>query len=131
MNCAPHTVYFCSSQFTSHSRHLAGLTDLYSSDLAGHNSAGPADMAGYNFALAGPADMAGQSSADLAGHSTAGPAVYVRVTADDSHPEYLIGGFEAAADGAKTVQVTNIEWTTGVMDANLACEVTIKTRVKG
>ena len=55
MNCAPHTVYFCSSQFTSHSRHLAVLTDLYSSDLAGHNSAGPADMAGYNFALAGPA----------------------------------------------------------------------------
>ena len=53
------------------------------------------------------------------------------ITADDSHPEYLIGGFEAAADGAKTVQVTNIEWTTGVMDSNLACEVTIKTRVKG
>ena len=65
------------------------------------------------------------------GTPTAGSAVYVRITADDTHPEYLVGGFEAAADGAKTVQVTNIEWTTGVMDSNLACEVTVKTRAKG
>lgn len=65
------------------------------------------------------------------GTPTAGSAVYVRITADDAHPEYLVGGFEAAADGAKTVQVTNIEWTTGVMDSNLACEVTVKTRAKG
>ena len=65
------------------------------------------------------------------GTPTAGSAVYVRITADGAHPEYLVGGFEAAADGAKTVQVTNIEWTTGVMDSNLACEVTVKTRAKG
>ena len=65
------------------------------------------------------------------GTPTAGSAVYVRITADDTHPAYLVGGFEAAADGAKTVQVTNIEWTTGVMDSNLACEVTVKTRAKG
>lgn len=65
------------------------------------------------------------------GTPTAGSAVYVRITADDTHPEYLVGGFEAAADGAKTVQVTNIEWTTGVIDSNLACEVTVKTRAKG
>lgn len=65
------------------------------------------------------------------GTPTAGSAVYVRITADDTHPEYLVGGFEAAADGAKTIQVTNIEWTTGVMDSNLACEVTVKTRAKG
>ena len=65
------------------------------------------------------------------GTPTAGSEVYVRFTADDTHPEYLVGGFEAAADGAKTVQVTNIEWTTGVMDSNLACEVTVKTRAKG
>ena len=65
------------------------------------------------------------------GTPTAGSAVYVRITADGAHPEYLVGGFEAAADGANTVQVTNIEWTTGVMDSNLACEVTVKTRAKG
>lgn len=65
------------------------------------------------------------------GTPAAGSAVYVRITADDDHPEYLVGGFEAAADGAKTVQVANIEWTTGVMDSNLACEVTVKTRAKG
>ena len=58
-------------------------------------------------------------------------SVYVRITADDTHPEYLVGGFEAADDGAKTVQIPNIEWTTGVMDSNLACEVTVKTRAKG
>lgn len=65
------------------------------------------------------------------GTPTAGSAVYVRVVADSSHPEYLIGGFEAVADGSNNVEVTNIEWTTGVIDANLACEVTVKTRVKG
>ena len=65
------------------------------------------------------------------GTPTAGSAVYVRMTADGAHPESLVGGFEAAADGANTVQVTNIEWTTGVMDSNLACEVTVKTRAKG
>lgn len=65
------------------------------------------------------------------GTPKAGDAVYVRITADDTHPEYLVGGFETTSDGAKTVKVTNIEWTTGVMDSNLACEVTVKTRAKG
>lgn len=65
------------------------------------------------------------------GTPKAGNEVYVRITADDTHPEYLVGGFEAVADDAKTVKVTNIEWTTGVMDSNLACEVTVKTRAKG
>lgn len=65
------------------------------------------------------------------GTPTAGSAVYVRITADDTHPEYLVGGFEAAADVDKTIQIPNIEWTTGVMDSNLACEVTVKTRAKG
>lgn len=65
------------------------------------------------------------------GTPAAGSAVYVRITADDTHHEYLVGGFEAAADGDKTVKIPNIEWTTGVMDSNLACEVTVKTRAKG
>lgn len=65
------------------------------------------------------------------GTPTTGAAVYVRITADETHPEYVIGGFEAVADGAKSVQVPNIEWTTGVIDSNLCAEVTIKTRAHG
>lgn len=65
------------------------------------------------------------------GTPTAGGSVYVRIAADPAHPEYEIGGFETAAVDSQTVEVTNICWTTGVIDSNLACEVTIKTRAKG
>ena len=60
-----------------------------------------------------------------------GAAVHVRITANDTYPNAVVGGFEAEADGENTIQVTNIEWTTGVMDANGNVEVTIKTRAKG
>ena len=43
----------------------------------------------------------------------------------------VVGGLEATADAENTVQVTNIEWTTGVMDANGMTEITVKTRAKG
>ena len=49
------------------------------------------------------------------GTPAAGSAVYVRITADNTHPEYLVGGFEADADDDKTVQIPNIEWTTGAV----------------
>lgn len=49
----------------------------------------------------------------------------------DQYPDAVVGGFEADADGNKTVQVTNIEWTTGVIDSNKSAEITIKTRAKG
>lgn len=65
------------------------------------------------------------------GTPTAGGSVYVRIKADVSHPEYEIGGFEAALVSSETVEVDNICWTTGAIDSNLACEVTIKTRAKG
>lgn len=65
------------------------------------------------------------------GTPEAGAAVYVRITANVNYPNAEVGGFEASADGANTVQVTNIEWTTGVVDADGNAEVTIKTRVKG
>ena len=58
-------------------------------------------------------------------------AVYVRITKNDTYPDAVVGGFEATADGANTIQVDNIEWTTGVMDANNMTEVTVKTRAKG
>lgn len=65
------------------------------------------------------------------GTPVAGAAVYVRVTANASYPDAVVGGFEASADSSNTVQVSNIEWTTGEIDDNLIAEVTIKTRAKG
>lgn len=65
------------------------------------------------------------------GTPKAGVAVYVRITANNTHPDCVVGGFEALADDANTIQVTNIEWTTGDIDSNKIAEVTVKTRAKG
>lgn len=65
------------------------------------------------------------------GTPASGSAVYVRITKNDTYPDAVVGGFEATADGDNTIQVDNIEWTTGVMDANNMTEVTVKTRAKG
>lgn len=65
------------------------------------------------------------------GTPVSGTAVYVRITKNGTYPDAVVGGFEATADGANTIQVDNIEWTTGVMDANNMTEVTVKTRAKG
>ena len=65
------------------------------------------------------------------GTPASGSAVYVRITKNNTYPDAVVGGFEATADGANTIQVDNIEWTTGVMDANNMTEVTVKTRAKG
>ena len=65
------------------------------------------------------------------GTPKSGDAVYVRVKKNNTYVDAVVGGFEATADEANTVQVTNIEWTTGVMDANRMTEITIKTRAKG
>lgn len=65
------------------------------------------------------------------GTPKSGDAVYVRVKKNNIYVDAVVGGFEAIADEANTVQVTNIEWTTGVMDANRMTEITIKTRAKG
>lgn len=65
------------------------------------------------------------------GTPKSGDAVYVRVKANAAYQDAVVGGLEATADDANTVQVTNIEWTTGVMDANGMTEITIKTRAKG
>ena len=64
------------------------------------------------------------------GTPTAGSAVYVRITENQTYPNAVVGGFEASADGDNSVQVTNIEWTTGVVDSNGMTEVTVKTRAK-
>lgn len=65
------------------------------------------------------------------GTPKSGDAVYVRVKANATYQDAVVGGLEATTDAANTVQVTNIEWTTGVMDANGMAEITIKTRAKG
>lgn len=65
------------------------------------------------------------------GTPKSGDAVYVRVKANATYQDAVVGGLEATADAANTVQVANIEWTTGVMDANGMTEITIKTRAKG
>ena len=65
------------------------------------------------------------------GTPAAGAAVYVRVKANGTYPNAVVGGFEASADSTNTIQVPNIEWTTGSVDANGVAEVTIKTRAKG
>ena len=63
------------------------------------------------------------------GTPVAGGAVYVRIAANAGIPTGVVGGFEAAADGTNTIQLTNVMWKTGKIDANKVAEVTILTRV--
>jgi hypothetical protein len=62
------------------------------------------------------------------GTPTANGNVYVRIAANGSIPNGVVGGFEASADGANTVQLTNIKFKTGKIDANKVAEITILSR---
>lgn len=53
-------------------------------------------------------------------------AVYVRIAANASLPNAVIGGFEAEADGSNSVQLTNAKWK-GTADANGVAELRILT----
>lgn len=64
------------------------------------------------------------------GTPTAGGPVYIRIAANPSIPTGVVGGFEAAADGTNTIQLTNAQWKTGKMDANNTAELQILTRNK-
>ena len=55
--------------------------------------------------------------------------MYVRIKANTSVANGVVGGFEAAADGDNTIEIPNMRWTSGAMDANRVCEVTLLTRV--
>lgn len=55
-----------------------------------------------------------------------GGAVYVRVTANESYPTAAVGGFEAEADEAKTVQLTGCQWA-GAADTSGVAELRILT----
>lgn len=62
------------------------------------------------------------------GTPTANGDVYIRIAANAAIPAGVVGGFEAAADGANTVKLTNAKWATGKMDANKVCELAILTK---
>ena len=54
-----------------------------------------------------------------------GGKVYIRKTANSAFPNGKVGGFEAAADGANTIELTNCEWRGG-KDVNNVAEIRIK-----
>lgn len=62
------------------------------------------------------------------GTPTAGGDVYIRVTANGSIPDGVVGGFEAAADSTNTIKITNAKWKTGKLDGNRVAELTILAR---
>lgn len=55
-----------------------------------------------------------------------GGAVYLHITTNGSYPSAVVGGFEAEADSANTIQLTNCQWA-GPADANGIAEVRILT----
>lgn len=55
-----------------------------------------------------------------------GGAVYIRITANPTYSTAAVGGFEAEADGANTIQLTNCQWA-GTADSNGVAELRILT----
>ncbi len=64
------------------------------------------------------------------GTPTAGGSVYLRIAANAAIPNGVVGGFEAAADGTNTIELTNVKFTTGDIDADKVAEVTILTKLQ-
>lgn len=54
--------------------------------------------------------------------------VYVRIKPNGSVQNGVVGGFEAQADAENTIEIPNMRWTSGAMDTNRVCEVTLLTR---
>lgn len=52
--------------------------------------------------------------------------VYLRVKANASYPNAVVGGFEAAADSTNSIALTNVKWKGGA-DANGVAEIRIMT----
>lgn len=55
-----------------------------------------------------------------------GGTVYIRIAANASFPTAAVGGFEAEADSANTVALTNCQWA-GAADASKVAELRILT----
>lgn len=62
------------------------------------------------------------------GTPSAGGKVYIRIAENAAYPNGIIGGIEAAADGANTIELANVRFTTGNIDGNNVAEITILTR---
>ena len=60
------------------------------------------------------------------GTPAVGGAVYLRVKANASYEDAVVGGFEAEADSTNTVQLSNCQWK-GIADANGIAEMRIMT----
>ena len=60
------------------------------------------------------------------GTPVAGGKVYVRTVKNESYPNAAVGGFEAAEDTGKNVELTNAQWK-GSADANGVAEMRILT----
>lgn len=59
-------------------------------------------------------------------HRLRGGKVYVRTVKNESYPNAAVGGFEAAEDTGKNVELTNAQWK-GSADANGVAEMRILT----
>lgn len=84
------------------------------------------------YAPGDPCDVLGRGSATVTcsvGTPTAGGAVYIRTVLNGGIPLGIVGGYEAAADGANSILIPNAKWTTGKLDANRTAEVTITQRI--
>ena len=55
-----------------------------------------------------------------------GGDVYVRITASETYPNAVVGGFEAKADSTNSVKLTNAQWA-GAADANGIAELRLLT----
>ena len=60
------------------------------------------------------------------GTATVGADVYVRIAANESLPNAVVGGFEAVSDTTNSVKLTNAQWA-GAADANGIAELRILT----
>jgi hypothetical protein len=58
----------------------------------------------------------------------AGGSVFLRTVLNGAFPSAAVGDLETAADGGKTIALTNVYLTTGVVDANSVTEVTVLSR---
>ncbi len=78
-----------------------------------------------------PCDVISRGSVTVTcnvGTPTAGGKVYLRIAENVAIPAGIVGGFEAAADGTNTIEITNARWTTGDIDANKTAELTLLSR---
>jgi hypothetical protein len=68
-----------------------------------------------------------QFQAASSSSAQAGGAVYLRISTNGTYPSAVVGGIESAADGAHTIQLTNCQFFTGLIDSNNLVEIEMLT----